>query len=174
MWYLAQPDELVPFLFFRAKWVSWNSHHSTNSWKDYRVLEFKTAKLDGTQINQNEMNMGRVDEVVRLGATEVWNVTNNMALPHSFHVHDVQFQVLAVGGEAPPPELAGRKDTIYLRPNTAYRLIMRFDDYADAESPYMYHCHLLWHEDQGMMGQFLVVAPGDEPALPESEHGHGG
>jgi len=97
-----------------------------------------------------------------------------MALPHSFHVHDVQFQVLSIGGEAPPAELTGRKDTIYLRPNTAYRLIMRFDDYADVESPYMYHCHLLWHEDQGMMGQFLVVAPGDEPALPEGDHEHGG
>jgi len=130
--------------------------------------------LDGTQINNHEMEMDRVDEIVRLGATEVWDVTNNMALPHSFHVHDVQFQVLSIGGEAPPAELSGRKDTIYLRPNTAYRLIMRFDDYADAQWPYMFHCHLLWHEDQGMMGQFLVVAPGDEPALRESDHEHGG
>ena len=37
---------------------------------------------------------------------------------------------------------------------------MRFEDYADPDTPYMYHCHLLWHEDQGMMGQFVVVEPG--------------
>ena len=42
---------------------------------------------------------------------------------------------------------------------------MRFEDYADPTTPYMYHCHLLWHEDQGMMGQFLVVEPGQQPAL---------
>jgi hypothetical protein len=37
---------------------------------------------------------------------------------------------------------------------------MRFEDYTDTDTPYMYHCHLLWHEDQGMMGQFAVVEPG--------------
>ncbi len=37
---------------------------------------------------------------------------------------------------------------------------MRFEDYADPDSPYMYHCHLLRHEDAGMMGQFVVVKPG--------------
>ncbi len=41
----------------------------------------------------------------------------------------------------------------------------RFDDYADPTTPYMYHCYLLWHEDQGMMGQFLVVEPGQQPDL---------
>jgi FtsP/CotA-like multicopper oxidase with cupredoxin domain len=34
---------------------------------------------------------------------------------------------------------------------------MRFVDYADPETPYMFHCHILQHEDQGMMGQFVVV-----------------
>ena len=39
---------------------------------------------------------------------------------------------------------------------------MRFSDYADPDTPYMYHCHLLHHEDSGMMGQFVVVPPGEE------------
>ena len=60
----------------------------------------------------------------------------------------------------PPAELAGWKDTVYLRPNETSRLIMRFTDYADPDHPYMYHCHLLRHEDNGMMGQLLVVEPG--------------
>jgi len=121
------------------------------------------------------MDMGRIDEVVELGATEVWTVRNGMAFAHNFHVHDVQFLVVDVGGQAPPPELAGWKDTVYLRPNTDYRLVMRFTDYADPEHPYMYHCHLLRHEDQGMMGQFVVVEPGTAiiptPTM-EDDHEH--
>jgi bilirubin oxidase len=117
--------------------------------------------MDGTEINDRKMAMDRIDEVVELGATELWSVTNNMSFPHNFHVHDVQFQVLSIAGAAPPPELAGWKDTVYLRPNAEYRLIMRFGDYSDPDHPYMYHCHLLRHEDSGMMGQFLVLQPGE-------------
>ena len=51
---------------------------------------------------------------------------------------------------------------------------MRFEDYADPDSPYMYHCHLLRHEDQGMMAQFVVVEPGEDPGEPlaHGEPGH--
>jgi FtsP/CotA-like multicopper oxidase with cupredoxin domain len=37
------------------------------------------------------------------------------------------------------------------------RLVIRFTDYTDAHMPYMFHCHLLQHEDRGMMGQFVVT-----------------
>jgi hypothetical protein len=47
------------------------------------------------------------------------------------------------------------------------RLAMRFTDYADPNSPYMYHCHLLQHEDNGMMGQFVVVRRGEQPSSPD-------
>jgi bilirubin oxidase len=124
----------------------------------------RTFTLTGTQINDREMDLSRVDEVVTVDTTEIWNVTNSMAAPHSFHIHDVQFQVLTIDDRPPPPELAGSKDTIYLLPNIRYRLIMRFEDYADPATPYMYHCHLLRHEDSGMMGQFVVVEPGQRPA----------
>lgn len=129
--------------------------------------------LDDTQINQHRMEMGRIDEVVTLGNTEIWTVRNDMPFPHSFHIHDVQFQVLDIGGSAPGAELSGWKDTVYLQPNTDYRLIMRFTDYADPNVPYMYHCHLLWHEDRGMMGQFVVVEPGQSVGTIEGEtHEH--
>jgi len=134
----------------------------------------RSFTLDGTQINQREMDLGRIDEVVEVGSTEIWTVTNNMAAPHNFHVHDVQFQILTIGGSVPPAELAGWKDTVYLRPNTAYRLIMRFEDYTDPDMPYMYHCHLLRHEDAGMMGQFVVVEPGQSPGTPPGSSHHSG
>ena len=46
------------------------------------------------------------------------------------------------------------------------RLAVQFGRYTDPKSPYMYHCHLLFHEDDGMMGQFVVVDPGMEAQVP--------
>ena len=125
----------------------------------------RTFTLSDATINGKKMDMSRVDEVVTLGTTEVWSVSNSMAQPHSFHVHGVQFQVLTVNGKPPPPELAGWKDTVFVPPGEQLRIIMVFSDYADATVPYMYHCHLLTHEDDGMMGQFVVVRPGETPQL---------
>jgi FtsP/CotA-like multicopper oxidase with cupredoxin domain len=113
--------------------------------------------LEDRAINGKRMEMDRIDEVVRVGTTEIWEVTNRNPFPHNFHIHDVQFELLTIDGTRPPPDLVGRKDTIYLEPRRSYRLIMRFEDYADDTTPYMFHCHLLLHEDEGMMGQFVVT-----------------
>ena len=130
-----------------------------------------TFVMSGHDINDREMDMSRVDFVATVDTSEVWTVRNDNPLPHSFHVHDTQFRVLSVDGDPPPARLAGWKDTIALERDREYRLLVRFEDYADPTTPYMYHCHLLWHEDQGMMGQFLVVEPGQQPDLkrPEGE-----
>jgi FtsP/CotA-like multicopper oxidase with cupredoxin domain len=147
----------------------------------------RTFRLQGRRINGASMDMARVDEVVHLGTTEVWEVTNTDGEYHNFHVHDVRFQVLSVDGHEPGPPLSGWKDTVYLAPGRTVRLAVRFTDYADPDSPYMYHCHLLQHEDSGMMGQFVVVtlararagapAPARTPARPRSRRpscpGHG-
>ena len=132
----------------------------------------RSFEMSGHDINDRQMDMARADFVAEVGTSEVWSVTNTNPLPHSFHVHDTQFRILSIDGDAPPPQLAGFKDTIALEWNRTYRLLVRFDDYADPTTPYMYHCHMLWHEDQGMMGQFLVVEPGQTPALqhPRGRH----
>jgi FtsP/CotA-like multicopper oxidase with cupredoxin domain len=133
----------------------------------------RSFRLERREINGKSMDMDRVDEVVTADSTEVWEVTNQHIQPHTFHVHGVQFQVLDIGGAAPPPPLSGWKDTVYLPPETPIRLIMRFGDYADPSQPYMFHCHLLFHEDMGMMGQYLVVRPGQQPQAPASDdHSH--
>lgn len=125
--------------------------------------------MSGHEINNREMDLGRADFVAAVDTTEVWTVRNDNPLPHSFHVHDTQFRVLSVDGAPPPARLSGWKDTIALEWDREYRLLVRFEDYADPTTPYMYHCHLLWHEDQGMMGQFLVVEPGMQPDLRRPE-----
>ncbi|MGN9810105.1 multicopper oxidase family protein [Micromonospora sp. BQ11] len=133
-----------------------------------RRLEFQ-----GRGVNGRSMRMDRIDFAATRDTTEVWEVENTDGTPHNFHVHDVQFQVLSVDGAAPPPELAGWKDTVYLAPQRPVRIALRFTDHSDPNVPYMYHCHLLWHEDNGMMGQFVVVEPGQAPGRPPTGHaGH--
>jgi FtsP/CotA-like multicopper oxidase with cupredoxin domain len=94
---------------------------------------------------------------VKLGSTEVWNLINRSGDTHAFHVHDIQFQILDRNGTTPPANEAGLKDTVMVSPRETVRIIMRFTDFADPNTPYMYHCHILLHEDNGMMGQFVVV-----------------
>jgi FtsP/CotA-like multicopper oxidase with cupredoxin domain len=79
---------------------------------------------------------------------------------------DVQFRVITLDGDPPPADLRGWKDTVYVAPGTTAQLVMRFTDYTDPDSPYIFHCHLLRHEDRGMMGQFVVVKPGQRAGTP--------
>ncbi|MEJ3749894.1 multicopper oxidase domain-containing protein [Actinomycetes bacterium KLBMP 9797] len=137
------------------------------------AVEVREFELAGRKINKKEMDMSRIDTVITKDTTEVWEIIKRDGSPHSFHVHDVQFQVLSVNGAAPPVELSGWKDTIFLEQGETVRLIARFADYADPDTPYMYHCHVLAHEDAGMMGQFVVVEPGQEPGLISHGHHHG-
>ncbi|GAB3497135.1 multicopper oxidase family protein [Nocardiopsis coralliicola] len=142
----------------------------------------RTFSLEGTStINGGAMDMARIDEVVPAGAVEVWEVSNP-SVAHSFHIHDVAFQVMDIDGAPPPAYLAGRKDTVQVPPGTTVRLAVQFGDHTDPETPYMYHCHMLEHEDNGMMGQFTVVEPGtedeaprtiDAPDVPVPAGGHG-
>ncbi|MFF5922554.1 multicopper oxidase family protein [Streptomyces flavochromogenes] len=135
---------------------------------DRRVFELAEHTINGRR-----MSPDRIDLTVRKDTTEIWEVHSGDGTLHSFHVHDVHFQVLTVDGRTPPAHLAGWKDTVLLPPGTSMRLIMRFADYADPGSPYMYHCHMLYHEDRGMMGRFMVVEAGGRPDPPAAHHsGH--
>jgi len=108
-------------------------------------------------INGKSMDMNRIDETIPAGATEIWEVTNSSGMLHSFHVHDVQYQILSRNGQLPAANELGWKDTVIVNPMETVRIIIKFSDYRDDTVPYMYHCHILEHEDQGMMGQFLVI-----------------
>ncbi|MFI2489045.1 multicopper oxidase family protein [Promicromonospora kroppenstedtii] len=136
------------------------------------VAAERSFVLSSDQINGRSMAMDRIDFGVREGTVEVWEVTNDNGYIHNFHVHDVQFQVLTVDDAAPPPHLSGWKDTVLLVQGSRYRLAMRFTDHTDPNVPYMYHCHLLQHEDDGMMGQFVVLAEGEQVGAVPAGHDH--
>ncbi|MEO8590715.1 MAG: multicopper oxidase domain-containing protein [Flavobacteriales bacterium] len=111
------------------------------------------------EINNALFDMDVINETVELGATEIWEFTNNTMVAHPIHIHDIQFNILDRNGAAPEDWENGWKDVVYVPAQGSARVITRFDDFADPDMPYMYHCHLLMHEDEGMMGQFVVVDP---------------
>jgi FtsP/CotA-like multicopper oxidase with cupredoxin domain len=138
------------------------------------AVRMRSFELGGTSINGKEFELSRIDAVVETGSTEIWEVRNDSGTPHNFHPHDVRFRVLDYAGAPAPPNLRGLKDTVYLPPGKSVRLLVRFGDYGDPDAPYMFHCHVLQHEDRGMMGQFVVVAPGQEAGTRAHEHSGGG
>ncbi|MCF6198603.1 MAG: multicopper oxidase domain-containing protein [Hyphomicrobiaceae bacterium] len=112
----------------------------------------------GFTVNGQEMDINRIDERVKLGATEIWEISNNSPMAHPFHIHDIQFRILDRDGKPPRGQETGLKDTVLVGGGETVRVIAKFEDFADPQRPYMYHCHILEHEDAGMMGQFTVEA----------------
>ncbi len=108
-------------------------------------------------LNKKLFDMDSINEIVYLNDVEVWKLTNGTMVAHPFHIHDVEFNILDINGTPPPPQYQGLKDVMLVKPNDTVRFITRFSDFADDSVPYMYHCHLLHHEDEGMMGSFLVI-----------------
>lgn len=132
----------------------------------------RTVRLGDRTINDKYMDMSRIDATLAPGAVEVWRVRNDDGKPHNLHLHGVSFQVTSVDGTTPPAHLRGWKDTVYVAPERNYEIAIQFPTYTDPTIPYMYHCHVLYHEDSGMMAQFLVLAPGQSAAPMPLDHSH--
>ena len=92
-----------------------------------------------------------------LNNSEIWEITSTSNFGHPFHIHDVEFNILSSGGVAPVAAQAGWKDVVFVPARSTVKFIAKFDDYADSLHPFMYHCHISLHEDDGMMGQFVVT-----------------
>ena len=107
-------------------------------------------------INGVQFDMSRIDARVKLGDTERWTLSSDDG-QHVFHPHQTQFQILAINGEPPPPEESGWEDSVLVNGQREVVIAARFDTYIAEDTPYMFHCHILDHEDLGMMGQFLVI-----------------
>ncbi|MFC4606522.1 hypothetical protein ACFO9E_01585 [Streptomyces maoxianensis] len=73
-----------------------------------------------------------------------------------------------------PPELRGAKDAVFAPPHKAVKLATRFDGPADPDTPHMSPCHLPYHDDLGMTGQFLVGDKGQRTGTARAPHSHTG
>lgn len=105
-------------------------------------------------INGRSFAMGRIDVTTKLGTSEIWEI-QSAAMAHPFHIHGVSFRILSNSGKKPRPEQSGWKDVVLVAEQA--EILVRFDHPAAPKMPFMYHCHILEHEDHGMMGQFAVV-----------------
>lgn len=108
----------------------------------------------GMAINGLSFSMNRIDTSVSLGSSEIWKIDSQM-LAHPFHVHGVQFRTLSLNGRKPPEHMQGLKDTVLV--DRTAELLVTFTQPATREHPFMYHCHILEHEDAGMMGQYIAA-----------------
>lgn len=126
-----------------------------------RLVTFRTL-TPGTAVgpfvlNDSSFRMDRIDFRIPFGNTEIWTIHNQTSIAHPFHLHGHHFYILDRFGALPDSAERGRKDVVQVGPNELLRIWVRFPYFADTTMPFMFHCHVLSHEDEGMMGQFLVV-----------------
>jgi len=112
--------------------------------------------LDGKLFNH-----ARVDTRVPLGNVEEWLIRNDTNDYHTFHIHQVSFQVVEINGVA--ASFDGRRDTVEIPVHGTVKIRMAFSDPLIL-GEFMYHCHILEHEDKGMMATIEVYDPASEPA----------
>ena len=118
----------------------------TTNVAEHRVMVFSQGLING-----KTMDMNRVDATARLGTTEIWQIENVVGMDHPFHLHGFRFQVLDRDGE--PEPFRSWKDSVNIPKHGVVRIAVQFDDYAGR---WMFHCHILDHEDMGMMGVLQV------------------
>jgi bilirubin oxidase len=107
----------------------------------------RVLSLSQGMINGRLMDPARIDESARLGATEIWEIENLVGMDHPFHLHGFPFQVVERNGV--PEPFRCWKDTVNVPKHESVRFVVRFTDFP---GKWMYHCHILDHEDHGMMG----------------------
>lgn len=111
-----------------------------------------------------EMEAVAEDEMVYRGETMAWEWINNTPIPHPMHVHNVQFQVVERAAPATSSYAtinqglvdSGWKDTVLVWPGERVKIAMKFEPYTGM---YMYHCHILEHEDMTMMRNYMIMDP---------------
>ncbi|MBS1910875.1 MAG: multicopper oxidase domain-containing protein [Bacteroidetes bacterium] len=123
----------------------------------------------GFTIDGQPYSMEVINDTVYVGTKEIWAIHNMSNTAHPFHIHKIQFRVLDVkdslGNDVNLETygMNGPKDDVLILPGWTLRFLGQYDDYPSPIDPmncYMYHCHILTHEDSlggGMMHQFVVA-----------------
>ena len=143
---------------------------TTNTyWTVNDVTKSRTITLTGGQppagvfvFNSTAFSLNLINQTVNLNEVEKWTITNSSIFSHAFHIHDIQFNLVSRTGGANvlngiQPYEQGWKDTVYIQQNSSVTFITKFDSFASPYNPFMYHCHMIDHEDEGTMAQFVVV-----------------
>ncbi len=121
--------------------------------------------INGRVYNMTDMTEVADDEMVNLGETMAWEWINNSPIPHPMHIHNCAFQVVGRDTSSVPSGYStvnqglidsGWKDTVLVWPGEKVKVAMTFLPYSGM---YMYHCHILEHEDMTMMRNYMIMDP---------------
>lgn len=106
-------------------------------------------------INGKVFDMNRVDLTSKVGEVEAWTLRNDSDMDHPFHLHGTQFQVAErrYKGQTTPEKLLAWRDTVNVRPQESVIIHVA----QQQKGRRVYHCHIIEHEDLGMMGQLDVI-----------------
>ncbi|OLQ79087.1 Bilirubin oxidase [Photobacterium proteolyticum] len=128
------------------------------------VLEMGEVEVEGLvsshnhhsmfSINGRSMDMNTINHSSKKGQYELWRISGQ-EMRHPFHMHGTSFLIVSQNGAPPNEADRGWKDTVDVNEGIT-EVVLKFDVTASKEYPFMYHCHILEHEDAGMMGQFTV------------------
>lgn len=114
--------------------------------------------------------------ITHRGAVEDWTIENYAKEVHEFHIHQIHFQVLSVNGKTIPPDKRQWYDTYqvpYWHGSGPYpRIVIRLDFRGAVAGEFVYHCHILDHEDGGMMANIMVLPSPPPKANPVEAPGH--
>lgn len=114
-------------------------------------------------INGKPYDDMRIDATVALGSIQRWLLVNSSTLTHYVHLHEEAWRTLSRNGRPPPSWEAGYQDVWRLDPGETVEVAAQITDYTGF---FLIHCHMLDHEDHGMMATFAVVKPGDSSPMP--------
>ncbi len=140
------PRELRPL----PGWAERAPRTPERSWEISIGGLFKTTWL----LNGRTFNPARADARPVLGTTETWEIVNRTGVAHLMHMHHTDWYLLSRNGKPPPPWEDCLKDTFLVFPDERILVAGRFVDHL---GKFVIHCHMLDHEDHGLMGQFQVV-----------------
>ena len=163
---------------------------SNTYWTNANVTNTRTVSITGGNGGTPGFSFNNIaysptvnNFTIPLNAVEKWVIQAGGVFGHSLHIHDIKFNIIArnlqtggnsaqifntVGGVAtssnglPASYESGWKDTVYVPKGETVTVIAKYDDFASPNNPYMFHCHMLNHEDGGLMGQFVVTSAATE------------
>ena len=125
-----------------------------------KVTNRRTIVLSESQdgdtmfIDRKQFDMNRTDTRVKLGAVEEWTVRNNSDELHTFHIHQGPFQLTEINGVPQPAD--DHRDVVDVPIRGEVKVIIPFTNPLIV-GRFVYHCHILAHEDKGMMAIIEVI-----------------
>jgi cuproxidase len=117
----------------------------------------QSDQLSANGVNGKPFSLDRIDFAATRNQYLRWRIAEGTdRMLHPVHVHGCQFRIISQDGKPPEPHRAGWKDIAPISAGGVTEILLRFQHTANRDNPYMAHCHILEHEDSGMMAQFTV------------------